>query len=249
MIGSWIETWIQMPAFGAWVIAFAIQLTIYASLAGSFSMAYGAMLRLLKWGERIDTRPLKRNQVRTEILWSVLTCAIYAGFSLLGMQIAAGALPDSWSSGVLQLAAMLITYDFLTYWSHRLLHTRRFVAFHQVHHQSVRATPWSVYCMHPVEAIINQVQVISFMLIWPTSIGLMLLFQFCAMFGGAIGHSNFDPFGKARWLALPKRFHRFHQRHHSLGRDNFGFAGPHWDAVFGTSGPQKEEKTKNFGPT
>lgn len=239
MIGSWIDAWMQMPALEAFVVAFAIHFGIYAALAGSFSMVYGGMLRYLKWGARIDTRPLRRNQVLTEIMWSILTCTIYAGFTLLALRIAAGALPDSWNIGFLQLAVMLVYYDFLTYWSHRLLHTRWFASFHRVHHHSVRATPWSVYCMHPVEAIINQLQVISFMLIWPTSIGLMLLFQFCAMFGGAIGHSNFDPFGKANWLALPKRFHRFHQRHHSLGRDNFGFAGPHWDSVFGTSGPPK----------
>ncbi|MDR3414639.1 MAG: sterol desaturase family protein [Nevskia sp.] len=232
---AWIDHCRSLPLPGQFLIACLLQFAIYASLAGGVSILYGT-LRRLGHGELIDPRPLRPGQIRTEIAWSLLTCLVYAAFTVAGLHLAASATPASWSDGFLRLALILLWYDFLTYWSHRLFHTRPLRGLHAVHHRSIRATPWSVYCIHPLEATVNQLQIILFLLLWPTGVVTLIALQFCIMYGGAIGHSNFDPFGRAPRLARLKALQRFHQRHHSLGRDHFGFAGPHWDIVFGTAG-------------
>ncbi len=84
-------------------------------------------------------------------------------------------------------------------------------------------------------ALINQLPFLFFVLAWPTGFGMIVLFQVVIMFMTASGHSNYDPFARSSGLPRAKAFWRFHQRHHQLGRGNFGFMGLHWDLVFGTA--------------
>lgn len=237
MIDSLVAQWKSLPLPAGFGIAYLIELSIYLACAGGISLIYGGMHRYLHRGSLLDARPLQHRQVLREAGTSTLTCAVYAVFALIGLRLSRDNFPASWMDGALSMAGLVAFYDFCTYWTHRLLHTRRFRSFHHVHHRSVRPTPWSVYRIHPLEASINQLQILLFMAVLPTTAFTMVLFQFFVMLGGAVGHSNFDPYGAAASLAGLKRFNRFHQRHHANGAATFGFAGPHWDAVFGTLEP------------
>jgi sterol desaturase/sphingolipid hydroxylase (fatty acid hydroxylase superfamily) len=236
MIDALIAQWRSLPPGPCFGVACLIEASIYLACAGGVSLVYGGMQRWLRRGTLLDPRPLAPRQVQREAGMSMVTCAVYAAFALAGLRICSGNLPASWTAGAVQVACLLLFYDFCTYWTHRLFHTRGLRPFHHVHHRSVRPTPWSVYRIHPLEAAVNQLQILLFMAVWPTSAFTMLLFQFFVMLGGAIGHGNFDPFGAGAGPGL-KRFIRFHQRHHANGAATFGFAGPHWDAVFGTLEP------------
>jgi len=93
-----------------------------------------------------------------------------------------------------------------------------------------------VHSLHPLEATINQFPFLLFMLLWPTSFGMIILFQVILMFMTASGHSNYDPFANSSGLEKKaKSFWRFHQRHHAVAMGNYGFNGLHWDLVFRTA--------------
>jgi Delta7-sterol 5-desaturase len=239
MIDALVSQWRALPPGEALAVAFAIHLALYVGIAALVALPYAFMHRVLGRGALLDPRPLRSGQVRRELGWALSTCAVYAVCLLICLRLSQRAAPRGWGMAIVQFGALNLFYDFCIYWMHRLMHTRRLRAFHGVHHRSVRPTVWSVHSLHPVEALSNQLPVLLFMLLWPAPVQMVILFQALAvMYGGALGHSNFDPWGDAAWLRPLKRYLAFHQRHHQFSRDNYGFAGPHWDLLFGTAEPQ-----------
>ena len=211
------------------VVQFWTQINSYVVIAVDF------VYRKLKIGSMLDDRPLKQTQIRTEILSSVVTSAVYAAYMLVCFRLSPGVYPESVLEGVVQMICFLVFYDFLNYFTHRALHTTIFVKFHIQHHSSIRVTPWSSSCMHPIEAILNQIPFVLFIFITPVS-GLMItIFYMYFMLGMAMGHSNYSPVNNLVDMSGLKRWGRFHQRHHQFGNLNYGFAGTHWDFVFGTN--------------
>ncbi len=233
--------WKSLPTWQGLLLSFAIQLLVYLLVTAAVWAAYGLLRLHLNIGGLLDPRPLKPRQIPQEMLRGISTCVIYAVYTFICLRLSSGLWPTSWLAGAAQLAVFLALYDFWFYWSHCALHTRAFAAFHGTHHRSVRVTPWSVHSLHPVEALINQLPFLIFVLAWPTGFGMIVLFQVVIMFMTASGHSNYDPFAQSSGLPRAKAFWRFHQRHHQLGRGNFGFMGLHWDLVFGTAQGRKAE--------
>ncbi|MGQ0701035.1 MAG: sterol desaturase family protein [Panacagrimonas sp.] len=217
------------------LLCLAIQVTVYLIVTTGVWLAYGGLRRHLKIGGLLDPRPLGKGQIAGEIRSGFSTCVVYAVYTFVCLKLSVGVWPDSWVEGVLQVAAFVAFYDLCFYLSHRLMHGPALARFHGHHHESVRVTPWSVHSLHPVEAAINQLPFLLFMLVWPVGFGMIALFQVLLMYGTASGHSNYDPFANMSGLERAKGFWRFHQRHHEGGRGNFGFMGLHWDWVFGTA--------------
>ncbi len=216
-------------------IAFIVQLCIYFGICGSVYFITVVMHNKLNIGSLHDNRPLKPGQVRREILSSLVTCVIFACYMLVCIKLSPGVYPSSVTEGIIQVGLFLLFFDFIQYFTHRLLHTRHFRRFHRHHHDSVRVTPWTTSSFHPVEAAINQIPLVLFSLLVPVS-GLMVIsFYLWFMPGMAIAHSNYSPLGKVSGILRLKRYNRFHQRHHLMGDVNYGFFGTHWDFVFGTN--------------
>lgn len=240
MIESLVTQWKALAWPGAWAVAWLIQVLIYLGVAGGVLGVYGLLRRLSGRGALIDNRPLRPHQIRDEMLWSLGTCAVCATYLAICLPLSAGIWPESVWVALSQILAFTVFYDFYFYWVHRLLHTPALARIHALHHRSVRVTSWAVHSLHPVEAITNHLPVPLFMLVWPTGIGMIVLFQVMLMFAPSIGHSNFDPYPDtvpdSRLMQGVKRWNRSHQRHHMLGQGgNYGFLAMHWDAVFGTS--------------
>ncbi|MGQ0622938.1 MAG: sterol desaturase family protein [Panacagrimonas sp.] len=236
MIESLATQWKVLPLVGALAVAYMIQLLIYVGVAAAVIGMYGTVTRFFGYGALLDDRPLRPRQIRDEMLWSLGTCGVCAAYLVACLKLSTGLWPASWVSALIQVLTFSIFYDFYFYWVHRLLHTRFLARFHALHHRSVRVTSWAVHCLHPVEALTNHLPVLLFMLVWPTGIGMVIVFQVLLMLAPAIGHSNFDPYPDIKWLQAVKRWNRSHQRHHQLGEaGNYGFLAMHWDAVLGTS--------------
>lgn len=235
---AWIplsDQWRSLPLWQGFLLSLVIQLLVYIVVTAGIWFAYGMLRRWFGMGGLLDGRPLKKNQIAMEIRRGLVTCGVYAVYTLICLKLSKGIWAESWVIGLLQTAAFLALYDFWFYLTHRVLHAPRLRAFHGTHHQSVRVTPWSVHSLHPVEAAINQFPFLLFMLLWPTGFGLIILFQVILMFMTASGHSNYDPFANRSGLVKAKSFWRFHQRHHAVAKGNYGFMGLHWDIVFGTA--------------
>jgi lathosterol oxidase len=216
-------------------IAFVLQLAIYFCICGYVAIAVDFMHRRSKMRSVLDDRPLKQGQIRTEVSSSVVTSAIYAAYMLMCFRLSSGLYPESVLEGVIHMISFLFFYDFLNYFTHRILHKTKLKKFHAHHHSSVRVNTWSSSCMHPVEAILNQIPFILFVLITPVSSLMITIFYMFFMLGMATGHSNYSLVNNLAGMASVRRWGRFHQRHHEHGNVNYGFAGTHWDFVFGTN--------------
>ncbi|OUS26935.1 hypothetical protein A9Q99_17130 [Gammaproteobacteria bacterium 45_16_T64] len=220
-------------------LAYIVQLLIYFVIAGAVSLIYGSMRNVLGVGALIDDRKLKPNQRRREILSSLMNCGIYALFMVACCRVSDAIVPSSFLEAALQIGGFLLFFDFINYFTHRLLHTKKCKRFHNHHHQSIRVTPWSTLSLHPVETILNQIPYLLFVLIFPVSSLMVMVFYIWFMVGMANGHSNYNPFANVKGWGMAKRYFGFHQAHHEYGRYNFGFIGTHWDWLFGTIAKDK----------
>lgn len=143
----------------------------------------------------------------------------------------------TWWMAVLQMWAGIIAVDAMTYWKHRLLHTRTFFAFHKHHHTFRDPTPFAGFAVGPVETVLT---------FWPL---LLICFpvakHFAPLYFTAIVsfvllnlylHSGVT--FKALEAILPRiglNSSAWHNLHHSHTNVNFGEVSFIWDKVCKTS--------------
>jgi len=215
-------------------VAFIAQLVIYVCICGVVSLITSVLSNFSVIGSYIDERPLKKKQIENEVFSSAITCGVYAFYMVACFRLSYDSYPKSTTSAALNMVFFLLFYDFINYFTHRLLHVKAFRRFHRKHHSSIRVTTWSSSCLHPVEAMLNQIPFLLFVLITPVSSLMITVFYVSFMVGMASAHSNYNPASHLKGSNWLKRYFCFHQRHHKSGTVNFGFLGTHWDRVFGT---------------
>jgi sterol desaturase/sphingolipid hydroxylase (fatty acid hydroxylase superfamily) len=220
--------------FLAFVMAYLVQICLYFLICGTVVIICRFMLKTLRLGQLLDGIRLQPNQVKKEIYSSLVTSCIYAAYLLLCIRLSTRVEPRSFLEGINHLVMFMLFYDFLNYFTHRLFHTDQIRKYHRHHHNAIRVTPWSSSSLHPIEAFINQIPFLLFVLMFSVSAYMLVLFYAWLMIGMAIAHSNYSPFVNLKGLYWLKRYVCFHQRHHQLGSVNYGFLGTHWDRIFGT---------------
>jgi len=142
--------------------------------------------------------------------------------------------PWWWAS----LALIIVAHDAYFYWTHRMLHSRRwFAAVHGRHHASLHPTPWAAYSFHPVEAAVQAAFLPLFVAVVPMHAGAIAVFLVHMILRNAIGHCGHElmpwtlsPRGALRWIT-PVSHHHFH---HARNRGNYGLYFTWWDRWCGT---------------
>lgn len=61
----------------------------------------------------------------------------------------------NWWLVVLEMYLGIVAVDAMTYWKHRLLHTRMFFTFHKHHHTFRDPTPFTSFAVGPVETLLT----------------------------------------------------------------------------------------------
>jgi Delta7-sterol 5-desaturase len=217
----------------------------YALAAGLVWMVVNVLLRRQLAGRRILDGAPRPGQVRREFTYSVATVLIFAANGIMVWLLAASGrvriYPDvathGWAWWWASLVLIIVAHDAYFYWTHRLLHHRRwFGAVHGRHHASVHPTPWAAYSFHPVEALVQAAFLPLFVVVVPTHGTVIALFLIHMILRNAIGHSSHElmPWrwtrGVLRWVA-PVSHHHFH---HARNRGNFGLYFTWWDRWCGT---------------
>ena len=189
----------------------------------------------------------RREQVRSEIGWSLASAFIYAA--------PAGVLAWGWQAQgwtriysnvsdypLWWLPASVIVYlllhDTWFYWTHRLMHRPRiFKRMHAVHHASRDPTAWAAMSFHPWESITGAVLVPALVLLIPIHYGALLTVLLTMTVMGVTNHMGWELFpnwmvrGPAgRWLITASH----HQKHHEKHLCNFGLYFRFWDRLCGT---------------
>lgn len=140
---------------------------------------------------------------------------------------------NDWLGVTLQIFALLFFYDPISYFTHRLLHTKKFGRIHQHHHAYIRVTPWSSSCLIRPNRFLTGFHLFYSVLLVPVSSSTIIAFYVLFMFGMANAHGNFSMIGNLSGFAGLQRYFRFHQRHYEFGNVNYGSVGTHWDFVWG----------------
>lgn len=157
--------------------------------------------------------------------WPIDKASIEAGHGPVGAQ-------PRW----LQALEMVVLFDLIGYWTHRLFHTGRLWPFHAIHHSSVDLDWLSAVRIHPMNDLLNRIPAAVAMILIGFSPGVLA--GVLPFFGlhAILMHANVDwDFGPLRWVIASPRFHRWHHTSEAEGRDrNFAGLLPVWDLLFGT---------------
>lgn len=189
-------------------------------------------------------------QIAHEIRWSLITIAIYAVLTTCLIVVwRMGAFPQfyvnplqhGWVYLGVSFVLVLLVQDVYFYFGHRLLHSRKLIRYHGVHHRSKVPSPFVMYTFHPVEALVHFVRLPVMLLLFPVCpLVLVITEGFISNVINAFSHTNHEP----KFLRKFKLAHGwtsativFHDLHHSKIRGNYGFYLKIWDRLFNTMLP------------
>lgn len=147
---------------------------------------------------------------------------------------------------------LFLVKDFFVYLTHYYLHRNPYLwEFHKVHHSAIALNPFTLYRMHPIEILIQNIQGLTgFVLVTATyyylndslvaraTIWGVNGFSFIFFVAGAnLRHSNLPfryPHWLERWLMSPFQHQIHHGNRPQQCHRNFGSRLSIWDRWFGT---------------
>jgi len=226
----------------------------YLLLAGLAYLAFYLLFRRKALPRKIQKSFPARAEIRREVLYSLLSFAIFAGMGVVTMvlhrlgwsHIYFRIERHGWAYLWFSLVLLIVLHDTWFYWTHRLMHWRPlFRVMHAVHHRSHNPTPWASFSFHPTEALVQAVifPLVTLFLPLHPLVALLWLTYMTAM--NVLGHLGYEilPSGFAshslfKWQNTSVH----HNMHHRRVNCNYGLYFNFWDRVMGTNGDGYEEE-------
>ncbi|HVZ25811.1 MAG TPA: sterol desaturase family protein [Sediminibacterium sp.] len=219
----------------------------YLLLAGaSFCIWY--LLRRNDWFyQKIQSRFPKNSDYLREILYSLLTIAIFSAVAVVFLydpHIAPhttrykNIADHGWWYFWLVFPVLFLIHDTYFYFLHRLMHhPRLFKWFHLVHHRSTNPSPWAAYAFHPLEALVEVGILIVFLFTIPVHRLHLMVFFLVMILYNVYGHLGYELYPKGfsksrlgRWINTAVN----HNQHHQYFTGNYGLYFLFWYRIFGT---------------
>lgn len=242
-----------IDVFMSWLAGIRFSVVRVAIHAGVAWLLLWVIFAPMLSGRRIrDSRP-PAAQMRREMMFSVRTLVIFNTI-VIPMIIAeklgwlhGPEIARQWGPAwfALNVLLMLIAHDTYFYWTHRLMHRRRFFRLcHRQHHRSNNPSPFAMFSFDIPEAVVQGAFVPLWVLIVPTEPLTAFVFTTISLVVNAAGHSGYELFpagkdGKPLFPWLVTITH--HDLHHRDAGWNFSFYFTFWDRFMGTLHPQYEE--------
>jgi lathosterol oxidase len=222
-------------------------------LAGSIFLFLYVWKKKKYWSAKIQQRYPGNKQLLHEIKYSFFTILI---FGLVIFQV-------MWASKTrltliyypidkygyayyfFSIPLMFLVHDAYFYWTHRFLHWKPvFKMVHKVHHYSINPTPFSSYCFHPLEALIEVGIFPLLVFTIPYHVSAIAVFSVYTLTMNVMGHTGYEFFPK--WFARHKilKWHNtatHHNMHHKFVKCNYGLYFNFWDRVMKTNHAKYEE--------
>lgn len=216
-----------------------VPLFLFSFLVYRFSEQYGRRIQ----GERNKIPPIAREAFGSARAMFVVACMAAWPVSLYRMGVPTGLAWNleemglSWWMVILQMYLGIIAVDAMTYWKHRLLHTRLLFQFNKHHHTFRDPTPFAGFAVGPLETLLT---------FWP----LLLIclpeakhfapLYFSAIVGFVFLNLYLHCGVTFPWLEklLPRiglNSSAWHNVHHSDVNANFGEVSFLWDKLCKTS--------------
>lgn len=233
----------------AWIFTFITIFLRYAFFAGLAYYIFYIWKKRAWFNLKIQPKFPKINQLRQEIIHSLMTAAIFAlmAFCVYFLRKAGyGKLYFDWKTYslayyIFTLVFVVVLHDTYFYWMHRLMHhPKLFKIFHLIHHKSNNPTPWTALSFHPLEAIVEFGIIPILALVMPLHYTALIFFTVWSMVFNILGHTGyeFSPSGFTKhpifkWLNTPTH----HNLHHQKSHYNYSLYFNFWDRVMGTNDP------------
>lgn len=216
-----------------------VPLFTFCAIAYLYSEKKGKRIQ----GERKKNPPIGREAFGTGRAMFVVACMVawpagmYQADLPTGLVWTVDEMGLSWWLVVLEMYLGIVAIDAMTYWKHRLLHTKLFFPFHKHHHSFRDPTPFAGFAVGPVETVLT---------FWP----LMLIcfpeakhfapLYFTAIISFVFLNLYLHCGVTFVWLEkiLPKlglNTSAWHNVHHSDVNANFGEVSSLWDKFCKTS--------------
>lgn len=214
---------------------------------GAILLFDGALMQFLTWAAtsarfgkyRIRSSetyqiPPVRKQVNTQ-LNNVLSLCIFGAYAYFWGDTTLYAGWPSVTTLIGEVLGVLMLYDFMYYFFHRLMHHRKLMKYvHRIHH-CVRfpLANESIY-LHPAENIGGLgLLILAILILGPISATSFLVIFFIHSVANIIVHSNLVfPHPAFRLFNF---WTRTHDIHHNKVDHNFASLFPFWDQAFGTA--------------
>jgi sterol desaturase/sphingolipid hydroxylase (fatty acid hydroxylase superfamily) len=220
-------------------IVLVVPLFTFAFLIYRFSEKYGNRIQ----GQRSKQAPIAEEAFGSARAMFIVACmaawptAMYRIGMPTGLAWTLEEMGLNWWQVILEMYAGIIAVDALTYWKHRLLHTRMFFPFHKHHHSFRDPTPFAGFAVGPLETLLT---------FWPL---LLICFPvakhfaplyFTAIIGFVFLNLYLHCGVTYSWLEklLPRiglNSSAWHNIHHSDVNANFGEVSFIWDKVCKTT--------------
>ena len=228
------------------IVFFAILLIRYFATAGIFYVYYIKITKNETDKKILSRRPAKKNQVKKEIYWSIVSSAIFAFFGALTYWFWLHDFtliyinPSEYGYWYLPLSLLIVMliHETYYYWLHRAMHYPKIYRIvHKVHHQSLSPTPWTAFSFHPWESVLEALILPIILLIIPVNIYVLLFYLIFMTFSSVVNHLDIEiypaffrqsTFGK---LWIDATHHHYHHKEFST---NYGLYFTFWDKIMGT---------------
>ena len=232
-LSALIDWWMHLPWLWALLVSAVLNIVVYFGVS---ALAERLAQILINRGHAvaISAGITSTQQRKREKKYGLLTCVVLAACSLLCRPLYTSIWPDSLLESFLQFSIFLSYYETYSYFIHRLFHLPPFLKIHSVHHRCRTTTPWSAYCVHPVEAFFIGLSTPIFMMVVPLSLGNALMLHVGGMSFTILIHSNIRLINRHKAFRFIDYFARYHHVHHHLGNRHFGFLANVWDQLLKT---------------
>jgi len=168
-------------------------------------------------------------------IWGTSVFKIYPEVSTYG-----------WTYLVFSVLLWTIGLDTYFYWTHRMMHHKKFYRFfHRTHHRSNNPTPFTAYSFAPPEAVLIYLFVPLFFTVVPMHDVAFVSAMLVQIIRNALAHCGYEVFPKM-WARHPIlglfATVTHHDMHHERGNGNYGFYFTVWDRLMGTEHPHYLER-------
>ena len=232
----------------AWIESLrALQLTLFVfvvlvcmTLLG-LVMGYAGERFWWARGRKVFEVALKRGQLRTEMLGTVLFHFVFAPPLIMALHTGLIHFSSGWLAELLGFFVPWYGFMIFYYFMHRSMHHKRLFWMHKWHHESLVTTPMTGFSMHPAEAIgwtigmltpcilLAQAGLLGF---WGWAVWLGITWS-----GNIAGHANAEMFplrsSRATTLFMSNPI-SYHSLHHARFDGHYGFVAAMMDRLFGT---------------
>jgi sterol desaturase/sphingolipid hydroxylase (fatty acid hydroxylase superfamily) len=222
-------------------------LRMTAELMAYSAIAYVSLALLVKGREAVEGARRASSEIRLNLGWTLLDAVAVApvlAAAVTGVKFVIERFSltilssDSWTPLGLPATFFIVIFvgDFISYWRHRLEHTRWLWPAHAIHHSDTQMTWLTLARFHPVNRAVTSCVDVAILAMLGVPLWALLANEMVRHYYGEFIHADFPwTYGPLRWVFVSPAMHQWHHARDVTGSgSNFATVFSCFDLVFGT---------------